>query len=79
MPYIADCVIESRHLGLITPDEVSNLQEKLQELAKVMEKTLDFEEILALANQAEELSCEKPDLPRLPEGTVKIAGGASAA
>lgn len=72
VPYIADCVIESRHLGLITPDEVSNLQEKLQELAKVMEKTLDFEEILALANQAEELSCEKPDLPRLPEGTVKI-------
>lgn len=72
VPYIEDCVIESRHLGLITPDEVSNLQEKLQELAKVMEKTLNFEEILALANQAEEIFCENPILPRLPKGTVKI-------
>lgn len=72
VPYIEDCVIESRHLGLITPDEVSNLQEKLQELAKVMEKTLNFEEILALANQTEEIFCENPILPRLPKGTVKI-------
>lgn len=72
VPYTEDYVIESRHLGLITPDEVANLQEKLQGLAKMMEKTLDFDGILALANRAEEITCENPALPRLPAGSVTI-------
>lgn len=72
VPYVEEYVIESRHLGLVTPEEVTGLQEKLQGLAQLMKKTLDFEGILALANQAGEIFGESPELPRLPKDSVKI-------
>ena len=53
--------LESRHLGLVMPDEVENLQEQVNLLAETLQKTLDFEKILAIAEGAEELSgkCRK--------------------
>ena len=38
------------------PDEVENLQEQVNLLAETLQKTLDFEKILAIAEGAEELS-----------------------
>ncbi len=37
VPKVTDCLIESRHLGLVLPDEVERLEEKLQKLARVLE------------------------------------------
>ncbi len=48
-PYIKEAQIESRHLGLITADEVADLKEKVQLLAKAAEEYLDFDGILDLA------------------------------
>ena len=47
VPKMDDCVIESRHLGLVLPDEV-------------LEKTLDIDAILQLAESARELSAKEP-------------------
>lgn len=61
VPSVNDCVIESRHLGLVLPDEIPGLQKKLQKLAGILEETLDMDGILALAGSApdmEELSYE---------------------
>ena len=35
VPKVEDCVIESRHLGLVLPEEISDLKERLQKLAGV--------------------------------------------
>ena len=58
VPKVEDCVIESRHLGLVLPHEVEDLKGRLQKLAEVLEKTLDLEEILRLAREAEPLPRE---------------------
>ena len=34
VPKVEDCVIESRHLGLVLPVEISDLKERLQKLAR---------------------------------------------
>ena len=34
LPRLPECALESRHLGLITADEVADLQEKLRKLAQ---------------------------------------------
>lgn len=55
VPVVKDCVIESRHLGLVLPEEVAELKEKLMALAGVLEETLDMDGILELACEAGEL------------------------
>ena len=61
VPKAEDCVIESRHLGLVLPDEIPRLQENLKKLAGILEETLDMEGILALADSAPELETNLPD------------------
>ena len=60
VPKMDDCVIESRHLGLVLPDEIPELKENLHRLAEVLEKTLDIDAILQLAESARELSAKEP-------------------
>ena len=68
VPRVNDLVLESRHLGLVLPGEVENLKEKLNRLAEVLEKTLDIDTMIELANDAPELECTVPEVPRLYEG-----------
>lgn len=58
VPRVDDCIIESRHLGLILPDEIPQLRHKLDRLAEILEKSLDMEAILELARSAESLEQE---------------------
>ena len=55
VPKVEDCVSESRHLGLVLPEEISDLRERLQKLAGILEDTLEIDRILGLAKNAEEL------------------------
>ena len=63
VPVIKDFVIESRHLGLVLPDEVESLSQKLNGLASVLEKTLELDGLLELAQTASDLKYTKPNLP----------------
>ncbi|MDF2511638.1 MAG: cobyrinic acid a,c-diamide synthase [Herbinix sp.] len=65
VPFVRDLVIESRHLGLVTPEKVDNLQEKLDELARVFEETLNLDEIWSIANGAKELTYCEPEIPKV--------------
>lgn len=40
IPKVEECAIESRHLGLVMPDEVDGFREKLNQLAQILEKVL---------------------------------------
>lgn len=74
VPVVKDCIIESRHLGLVTPDEVADLSSKLNDLANIFEETIDIDKIIALANEAEELEYTKPSIPHIEnEPVVAVA------
>ena len=55
LPKLDDCNLESRHLGLVTASEVADLRAKLDKLAAVMEKTVDIDGLLELADSAPDL------------------------
>lgn len=64
VPKCPELVIESRHLGLVTPEEIAGLREKLQKLAELLEETLEIDKILELAESASKLQWEAPDFER---------------
>ena len=66
VPNVKDCVIESRHLGLVTPDEIEDLHTNLNKLAEVLEESLELDNLLALANAASELEYTAPEFKKLP-------------
>lgn len=50
-----DIHIESRHLGLVMPNELADIQKQLQVVSEELEKTVDIEAIGNIAEQAKEL------------------------
>ena len=60
VPTVKDCVIESRHLGLVTPDDVENLQEKLNKLADILKDTIDLDQLIEIGREAPELAPVEP-------------------
>jgi len=74
VPKADDMVIESRHLGLVTPDEIRGLSDKLKRLAALLEQTVDIDALLALAQGAPTLDAPpEPDYPALPETVIAVA------
>lgn len=71
-PKRSDCVLESRHLGLITADEVANLREKMEIMASQAEESLDMDGILHLAHAAPDITYDPISIPHFPE-PVRIA------
>lgn len=59
VPKVEDCVIESRHLGLVMPSELPKLRERLEKLGEILEETLDIDGILELAESAPNLTVPK--------------------
>ncbi|MCD8125701.1 MAG: cobyrinate a,c-diamide synthase [Lachnospiraceae bacterium] len=73
VPRSPELVIGSRHLGLVTPDGVADLQAKLQKMAEILEEAVDVDGLLRMAESAPQLSFTPPQLSRLPEGqTVRL-------
>lgn len=60
VPRTEEMKLESRHLGLVLPGEVKQLEERMVRLGALLEETLDLDGILALADQAPELSWDMP-------------------
>ena len=59
-PDLPECSLESRHLGLVTAAEVTDLKDKLRRLAEQAERSVDLEGLLALAASAPELEAPAP-------------------
>ncbi len=81
LPVMADCRLESRHLGLVTAKEIGNLKEIISRLAAQMEASVDLDRIVEIAGTApsihgsvpEELTVVKESRPKdaEPEKTPK--------
>lgn len=72
VPTVSEYVIESRHLGLVTPNEIENLQEKLEGLATVLEETIDLDAMIKLGECAEDMNFQEPKLPDYRCSKVRI-------
>lgn len=71
VPKVEDLVIESRHLGLVLPDEIVEIENKMESLAKLLEKTLDIDEILRIADEANTLKAiEEIEIPQLEHSPI---------
>ena len=72
LPPMPECTLESRHLGLVTAAEVTDLREKLSLLSRQAQETIDLDGLLRLADQAAPLAFTSP--PPLPHReSVRIA------
>ena len=58
VPNKPEFALESRHLGLVTADEIDNLQERIDAIANTLDETINFEALLNLANHAPALEYE---------------------
>lgn len=61
----------SRHLGLLLPEEIEGLQEKTEQGASVLEKTVDIQGLMRMAQEAPELQTESSSIRPVVSG-VKI-------
>ncbi len=58
-PEAKDLCIESRHLGLVMPQELNGIKEKLQKMARKLENTVSVSAIMEIAENAKELGFNK--------------------
>ena len=56
LPPMAEARLESRHLGLRTPDEIEALTARLETVAAQLERTVDLDRLLSLAADGEAAS-----------------------
>lgn len=70
MPRIEKAKIESRHLGLVKADEITDLDKKIELLANQAEKSIDLDTLLKVSDCGD-TKCEDIIIPRV--GDVKIA------
>ena len=70
-PHLPECNLESRHLGLVTAEEIGTLETIVERLAVQAGESVDLEGLMALAQTAEPLEYEPLEIH--PLGKVKIA------
>lgn len=63
MPKMSDCSLESRHLGLVTAEEIGDLQQRLEKLGEQAMQTIDLPLLLKIAAQAPALAIPPVQLP----------------
>lgn len=64
MPVLSGLHLDSRHLGLVLPDEIDDLPGQMEEAAKVLEQSVDVDRILKLMDMAgrPEIECTTGDI-----------------
>ena len=73
MPRIEAAELSSRHLGLVTAQEVKGLTGKINLLAEAAEKYIDTDALLKLSESAAELTYEEPKLTRREPVRIAVA------
>jgi cobyrinic acid a,c-diamide synthase len=64
-----NCTFSSRHLGLITPAEISDLQKKMFQLGEIAEKNIDIDKLIKLCKSEK----YRPEIKKLTQKKCRIA------
>lgn len=59
LPPLTNFRLESRHLGLVTPDEIEDLEEQLNYLSEIARESIDLDTILRIAMNAPKIELEE--------------------
>lgn len=63
LPQLDEAHLASRHLGLVAASEVADLTQRVDAVADVLERTVDLDALVALAQGAPKLEVEPRELP----------------
>ena len=73
LPAMPEVALESRHLGLVTAQEVGDLKDKLSKLAAQVEKSVDLDGLVKLMQSQSALTAEDVPVEKLGDVTVAVA------
>ena len=73
LPSVQDAEIQDRHLGLVTADEVKNLNQRIDALADAAEYGIKLDKILKIAQSAQVLTDEAKPIVPVTKNPVRIA------
>ncbi len=71
MPRLENCRLESRHLGLVTAEEIGNLESIIEELGEQALRSIDLEGLYTLAENSDFIEYDEPTVNYM--GNTKIA------
>lgn len=72
-PVMEKACLESRHLGLVTADEIGNLNEIIEQISRQAEETVDLDGLLSLAEEAKPLTYTLPEIHKGSAVRIGIA------
>ena len=72
-PLVSEAAIESRHLGLVTADEIEGINQKMELLAQTAEDCVDIDGLIKLGQSALEVCYTDLWAEFQPKGRFKIA------
>lgn len=73
LPSVPEAEIPDRHLGLVTADELKDLNYRLDLLADAAENKIDIEQILKISRTASQLSDDSEKISSVTKKPVRIA------
>lgn len=73
MPTNEACSLESRHLGLVTAQEVSDLREKMQTLAAQAQKSIELDALIELMQTQPDMEAEIPAANKMADVRIAVA------
>lgn len=73
-PYKPELAMESRHLGLVTAGEISDIHARLGKLAELAEQHLDIDGLLEIAKQAGPISVQPDDIELIADVKIAVSG-----
>jgi cobyrinic acid a,c-diamide synthase len=73
MPYLENCKLESRHLGLVTAQEIEKLEEIVSKLGKQALETIDIDGFSELANNSRDIEYYEPEINYIGKTKIAIA------
>jgi len=68
MPHSGEYTLPERHLGLVPGVEVADLRDRLDKLAQAVEKTVDLDMLVSMAEEAPELEKSTAGIPAVKSG-----------
>ena len=73
MPELKDCTLKSRHLGLITAEEMADINSIIDKVSEELEKSIDLESILKEAEKAPDLEYDIKEINLIGRCRIGIA------
>lgn len=73
IPELQDCSLTSRHLGLITAEEISDINNIIEKISIELEKSIETEKIIALAENAADIEYEREEINIIGRCRIGVA------